>query len=369
MLDQTDFSANPKVTNISNDEKEEVNENRTKRRLDEDEDDCSRHSENEKDSKSIFKNNYKKLKNTNRPNEESSPVGLYGKEEKNSLTKTSEAKSNENTIRTKFNKISSNLNNNSSDSFEERSQIVSKNLKDNEDDDEEVYDENNDDDDEEEEENEDDDGPHENKSQQDSYLKKPPYSYVTLIGMAIKSSSMKRLTLSEIYEFICKKFPYYERNKKGWQNSIRHNLSLNECFIKFPRSSVAASNFVVPDSNASITTMPSSNCSDRKGCYWTIDPSCYEMFSDNLINYKRRRRVVKKQTSMSINEQSQHNPSSSLSLSLSSSSSLSASSSSSSSSSSTSPSTSISKKNSMLAAPPNLPSYLFSSQKNQGIFS
>lgn len=120
-----------------------------------------------------------------------------------------------------------------------------------------------------------------------SDLKKPPYSYVTLIGMAIKSSPMKRLTLSEIYEFICKRFPYYERNKKGWQNSIRHNLSLNECFIKFPRNSVGST---LSNESASQNI----SCSDRKGCYWTIDPNCYEMFSDNLINYKRRRRVIKK---------------------------------------------------------------------------
>ena len=115
-----------------------------------------------------------------------------------------------------------------------------------------------------------------------TFSKKPPYSYVTLIGMAIKSSPGKRLTLSEIYEFICKQFPYYERNKKGWQNSIRHNLSLNECFIKYPRSSIEGEG--------------QNSCSDRKGCFWTIDPNCYEMFSDNLINYKRRRRVIKKQS-------------------------------------------------------------------------
>ncbi|KAL3489459.1 fork head domain-containing protein [Aspergillus germanicus] len=85
---------------------------------------------------------------------------------------------------------------------------------------------------------------------------KPPYSYATLIGMSILRAPNRRLTLAQIYKWISETFSYYKNSDPGWQNSIRHNLSLNKAFIKQER----------PKDDPG------------KGNYWAIEPGMEAQF-------------------------------------------------------------------------------------------
>jgi len=65
---------------------------------------------------------------------------------------------------------------------------------------------------------------------------KPSHSYIALISMAILSSRDRKMLLCDIYQYVMENFEYYNNDEKPWRNSIRHNLSLNECFVKAGRS-------------------------------------------------------------------------------------------------------------------------------------
>ncbi|KAI7804024.1 forkhead box protein K2 [Triplophysa rosa] len=98
---------------------------------------------------------------------------------------------------------------------------------------------------------------------------KPPYSYAQLIVQAITLAQDKQLTLNGIYTHITKNYPYYRTADKGWQNSIRHNLSLNRYFIKVARSQEEPG----------------------KGSFWRIDPSSESKLVEQAFRKRRPRGV------------------------------------------------------------------------------
>jgi forkhead transcription factor HCM1 len=93
---------------------------------------------------------------------------------------------------------------------------------------------------------------------------KPSHSYANLIGMAILRAPNRRLTLSQIYKWISDTYVFYRGQETGWQNSIRHNLSLNKAFQKQER----------PKGDSG------------KGNYWTIAPGMEMQFVKEKLNRK-----------------------------------------------------------------------------------
>ena len=100
---------------------------------------------------------------------------------------------------------------------------------------------------------------------------KPPYSYIVLIVMAISQSPNKLLTSGEICDYIIQQFPYYGKRWPAWQNTIRHTLSLNDCFIK--------------------VKWEKGSSSSRRSNLWKLHPSSGEMFNNGSSHRRRHRHI------------------------------------------------------------------------------
>lgn len=105
---------------------------------------------------------------------------------------------------------------------------------------------------------------------------KPSHSYIGLIGMAILNSKEKKLVLSDIYQWILDNYPYFRTRGPGWRNSIRHNLSLNDCFIKSGRSA------------------------NGKGHYWAVHPANVDDFERGDFRRRRAQRKVRRHMGLSV---------------------------------------------------------------------
>ncbi|TPX39938.1 hypothetical protein SeLEV6574_g06915 [Synchytrium endobioticum] len=82
----------------------------------------------------------------------------------------------------------------------------------------------------------------------------PNLSYASMICQALMSVPGGRMTLNEIYSFISITYPCFEKGIGGWQNSVRHNLSLNKAFTRVARTD------------------------GKKGSCWTIAPGTEHLF-------------------------------------------------------------------------------------------
>lgn len=114
---------------------------------------------------------------------------------------------------------------------------------------------------------------------------KPQHSYIGLIAMAILSSPESKLVLSDIYQYILDNYPYFRTRGPGWRNSIRHNLSLNDCFIKAGRSA------------------------NGKGHYWAIHPANIDDFKKGDFRRRKAQRKVRKHMGLAVDDDGNDSPS------------------------------------------------------------
>ncbi|WVN90466.1 uncharacterized protein L203_105702 [Cryptococcus depauperatus CBS 7841] len=98
---------------------------------------------------------------------------------------------------------------------------------------------------------------------------KPTQTFATIIHKALSCLPRGRGTLGEVCNWVAGEWEWFRLNvDSGWQNSIRHNLSLNKAFLKVPR---------IPEDDP-----------ESKGSVWIIDPQEGPLFEE-----KQRRDALK----------------------------------------------------------------------------
>ena len=94
---------------------------------------------------------------------------------------------------------------------------------------------------------------------------KPDVSYIEMIANALMENN-NSVVLGDIYTHIMDTYPYYKHTTNSWKTSIRHNLSVNECFVKGKRS--------------------------KNGYFWSVHASCIESFKNRDFDRRKARRQV-----------------------------------------------------------------------------
>ena len=103
-----------------------------------------------------------------------------------------------------------------------------------------------------------------------SSLKKPTDTYIAMIGKALLTNPKGQMVLADIYHYVLENYPYYRTAPSTWKNSIRHNLSVNECFVKARRAE------------------------HGRGFYWAIHPACIDAFKRGDFRRREARRLAKR---------------------------------------------------------------------------
>ncbi len=110
------------------------------------------------------------------------------------------------------------------------------------------------------------------RSEDHSSVTSPQPSYTEMIATAILNCPSQKQALKEIYSYMENRYPFLMKRGKSWRNSVRHTLSLNECFVKKIR----------PDNG--------------KVCDWTIHPSYQDSFVKG--SFKRTHKLHKSRRKM-----------------------------------------------------------------------